>query len=48
MSETLNQEIAANARILGETLANFKVKASILNACHGPAAVYGPVRRREP
>ena len=25
MSETLNQEIAANARILGETLANFKV-----------------------
>jgi len=37
MSETLNQEIAANARILGETLANFKVKASILNARHGPA-----------
>lgn len=37
MSETLNQEIAANARILGETLANFKVKASIINACHGPA-----------
>ena len=37
MSETLNQEIADNARILGETLANFKVKASILNACHGPA-----------
>lgn len=37
MSETLNQEIAANAHILGETLANFKVKASILNACHGPA-----------
>ena len=37
MSETLNQEIAAHARILGETLANFKVKASILNACHGPA-----------
>lgn len=37
MSKTLNQEIAANARILGETLANFKVKASILNACHGPA-----------
>lgn len=37
MSETLNQEIAANARILGETLSNFKVKASILNACHGPA-----------
>lgn len=37
MSETLNQEIASNARILGETLANFKVKASILNACHGPA-----------
>ena len=37
MSETLNQEIAANARILGVTLANVKVKASILNACHGPA-----------
>lgn len=37
MNETLNQEIATNARILGETLANFKVKASILNACHGPA-----------
>ena len=37
MSESLNQEIAANAKILAETLANFKVKASILNACHGPA-----------
>ncbi len=37
MNETLNQEIANNAKILGETLANFKVKASILNACHGPA-----------
>ncbi len=37
MSESLNQEIADNAKILGETLANFKVKASILNACHGPA-----------
>ncbi|MDD3115079.1 MAG: DNA translocase FtsK [Anaerovibrio sp.] len=37
MSDSLNQEIAANAKILGETLANFKVKASILNACHGPA-----------
>lgn len=37
MSESLNQEIADKAKILGETLANFKVKASILNACHGPA-----------
>ena len=37
MNESLNQEISSNARILGETLANFKVKASILNACHGPA-----------
>ena len=37
MSESLNQEIAENAKILGETLTNFKVKASILNACHGPA-----------
>lgn len=37
MSETLNQEIANNAKILGETLSDFKVKASILNACHGPA-----------
>ena len=37
MNESLNQEISNNAKILGETLANFKVKASILNACHGPA-----------
>lgn len=37
MNESLNMEISSNARILGETLANFKVKASILNACHGPA-----------
>lgn len=37
MNESLNQEISNNARILGETLSNFKVKASILNACHGPA-----------
>lgn len=37
MNESLSQEISNNAKILGETLANFKVKASILNACHGPA-----------
>lgn len=37
MSDTLNQEIANNAKLLGETLADFKVKATILNACHGPA-----------
>lgn len=37
INESLNQEISNNARILGETLSNFKVKASILNACHGPA-----------
>ena len=42
MNESLNQEISNNAKILGETLANFKVKASILNACHGPAVtLYG-------
>jgi S-DNA-T family DNA segregation ATPase FtsK/SpoIIIE len=33
----LEQEIAHNAQTLGQTLANFKVKAKIINACHGPA-----------
>ena len=33
----LEMEIADNARILQQTLADFKVKANILNACHGPA-----------
>lgn len=37
MNEALHQEINAKARILGETLSNFKVKATIVNACHGPA-----------
>ena len=30
-------EIEENARTLQQTLENFKVKATILNACHGPA-----------
>lgn len=33
----LEQEIAENSRILTQTLENFNVKASIVNACHGPA-----------
>ena len=33
----LELEIADNARTLQQTLADFKVKANILNACHGPA-----------
>lgn len=33
----LEMEIADNARVLQQTLADFKVKATILNACHGPA-----------
>ena len=37
INEELKQEISDNAKILGATLADFKVKASILNACHGPA-----------
>lgn len=36
-NESLTQEINNKAKVLAETLANFKVKASILNACHGPA-----------
>lgn len=33
----LEMEIEDNARILQQTLADFKVKATIINACHGPA-----------
>jgi DNA segregation ATPase FtsK/SpoIIIE, S-DNA-T family len=33
----LEREIAENARILEKTLADFHVKAKIINACHGPA-----------
>lgn len=33
----LELEIEDNARILQQTLADFKVKATIINACHGPA-----------
>ena len=33
----LAQEMAENSRILTQTLENFHVKATIVNACHGPA-----------
>ncbi|MGP1367176.1 MAG: DNA translocase FtsK 4TM domain-containing protein [Schwartzia sp. (in: firmicutes)] len=33
----LTQEMAENSRILTQTLENFHVKATIVNACHGPA-----------
>lgn len=33
----LEKEISQNAQILAKTLENFKVKAKIVNACHGPA-----------
>ncbi len=33
----LEKEISDNAHILQQTLADFKVKATIINACHGPA-----------
>ncbi len=33
----LEREIAENAQTLSQTLENFKVKAKIINACHGPA-----------
>ena len=33
----LEREIADNAITLQQTLADFKVKANIINACHGPA-----------
>lgn len=33
----LTQDMAENSRILTQTLENFHVKATIVNACHGPA-----------
>ncbi|WP_026766709.1 FtsK/SpoIIIE family DNA translocase [Selenomonas ruminantium] len=36
-NSALEKEIAENAMTLQQTLADFKVKATILNACHGPA-----------
>lgn len=36
-SEGLRQEINNKAEILSRTMADFKVNASIVNACHGPA-----------
>lgn len=36
-SEGLRQEINSKAEILSKTMADFKVNASIVNACHGPA-----------
>ncbi len=33
----LEREIAENAQTLSKTFENFKVKAKIINACHGPA-----------
>lgn len=36
-NEALTWEIEENARILQDTLTDFKVKATIVNACHGPA-----------
>ena len=35
--EELEQEISEKAKVLAQTLQDFKVKASILSACHGPA-----------
>ena len=36
-AEALEREIEENARILAQTLEDFRVKADIINACHGPA-----------
>ena len=36
-NKAMEIEIEENARTLQQTLENFKVKATILNACHGPA-----------
>ena len=33
----LEREIGENARVLAQTLEDFRVKADIINACHGPA-----------
>ena len=35
--EELEQEISDKAKVLAQTLKDFKVNASILSACHGPA-----------
>ena len=35
--DELEREIGENARILAQTLEDFRVKAEIINACHGPA-----------
>ena len=35
--DKLEMEIGENARILAQTLEDFRVKADIINACHGPA-----------
>ena len=35
--EELEQEISEKAKVLAQTLQDFKVKANILSACHGPA-----------
>ena len=35
--DKLEREIEENARILAQTLEDFRVKADIINACHGPA-----------
>ncbi|MBO4852945.1 MAG: DNA translocase FtsK 4TM domain-containing protein [Schwartzia sp.] len=35
--DALEREIEENARILAQTLEDFRVKADIINACHGPA-----------
>ena len=36
-NEALEQEISRNAHTLQKTLSDFKVKARIINVCHGPA-----------
>ena len=35
--DELEREIGENARVLAQTLEDFRVKADIINACHGPA-----------
>ena len=35
--DELEREISENARVLAKTLEDFRVKADIINACHGPA-----------
>lgn len=36
-NDELEREIGENARVLAQTLEDFRVKADIINACHGPA-----------